>query len=128
MSGDTDLINTVRFWIMWNNSDCRLSLRDGEQVKCVCGGLTEEGYYYSTNWFKRVGDTVYRDVNSRSQDCDGPFEFWGESCFKITYQEEWAMGTCYLGPQFETTGCLGWPMWQHVETIQRDYYAESMNY
>lgn len=118
-------IKTARFWIWWNESHVRLSLRDGQSLTAYRANQTEEGWESVSATYTREGDTILREVTRDGRDCDG----------RMTVHDESAAALADLGAGWLTRETLNgedawitYPKWSTVDSSQRDYAAESMGY
>ncbi len=108
----------ARFWIYWNDGFVKITLAPGQEIALSYGGPCEEGYSYTTEVFRHVGDRVETESHQKARDCDGPMErHWYGECRMDRLD---ARDADEFGPAR--------PDWEEMHSDQRDYYAEAMNY
>ena len=116
----------MKFWIRHNQDWVKLNIHPGEVISYTSGGPTEEGYSYTTEWWSLNGSRLWREVYTRSRDCDGPREYWLEQ--QQDNEEPWVEAGHYNdGGEWIGLG-LRKPNMRRVGSRQRDYFAESMGY
>lgn len=108
----------ARFWIYYKDGVVKLTLRLGEEVSFFEGGLTDEGYSYSTTIYRHQGDRLERTIDTSSRDCDGRFDTYNKQTCSLE-----SLRSCYN----EYVDIM-YPDWQRVTASQRDYEAERANY
>lgn len=118
----------ARFWVYWNDSWARLTLRPGESITLRAGGPTEEGRFYSEETYTHDGDSLRLEWYSDATDCDGRLERSGESVAPIDRLncrevETWKDGELVRDYFFPLL-----PEWETGSTSQRDHAAESAGY
>lgn len=110
-------INNARFWIWWNGSWCKLTLRPGQQVAMRTGGLTDEGFSVTSEGYSHDGDVVSAWIRTDSRDCDDPHSYdWDGSC----PIDELHANSDHDGPAT--------PAWKCESSSQCDLYAEMAGY
>lgn len=107
----------ARFWVYTNGSPARVKINAGEILGHTEGGLTEEGYSYSTSVYQFDGRYVFVAASDEARDCDGRIS--REAMY------ECAVGELGAGSAFDG---VVYPAWNTVRRSQRDYTAESMGY
>ena len=113
-----------RFWARVNVGWVKLVLAPSKSHQHMEGGPTEEGYSYEWTTWAWDGALLTRDFYSRSQDCDGPLERWEEQVMvDWQYAMDWGSGTLKKRPD----GMMV-PVWEQMNSRQRDHYAEAMGY
>ncbi len=114
---------TARFWIMLADGWARLSLRDGESLSHCEGGPHEEGYSWTTTVYLRDGSTLTMEEETRSRDCDGSYYgTWSGTC------EIALLSSHDLGPDYGPAPGVGVPLWEGLDSAQRDFSAEQAGY
>lgn len=110
----------ARFWIYWNGTWVKITLRPGERTTVWRGGQTEEGYEQEseTYYFTEDGEQVIQELNSWGRDCDGRYERGGTVTCDV-----------YRLRTVTRKGCpYPLPDWQYVDSHQRDHSAEAAGY
>ena len=64
----------VRFWVFWNGSWVKLTVKAGYPVVLSEYQSTDEGYDSTELTYSLVEDEVLRKQHRHAQDCDGPLE------------------------------------------------------
>lgn len=114
----------ARFWIDWNGSPVRLTMRDGDRIDLHRRWPTDEGYSEEAAAYTHDGNSIGCDYFHAGRDCDG-------------YLEGGAFTTCGLGaltaraPYDRSLIAQGirWPEWKKPAAIwQRDPQAEAAGY
>lgn len=108
----------ARFWIYYKDSVVKLTLRPDEKVSFFEGGLTDEGYSYTTTFYYHRGDHLERVIRTTSSDCDGRFDTCNMHVCDLD-----ALCSCYN----EHVDIM-YPDWQREHSYQRDYSAEMAGY
>lgn len=132
-------MRTARFWVWANDGWVKLALRNGQTLTHSISGPTDEGYFSQEETWSRDGDHVFRSMDERSRDCDGPHELHVECVFGLSElgsrdmhseeQQRAAMwGEDPKQPQFNENIDIYTPEWTRVSSSQRDAYAEAMGY
>lgn len=111
-------VMNARFWVWWNQTWCKITLRPGQSVSMSCGGPTDEGFSVKAEGYCHDGDRVSAWIRHDSRDCDGPHSWdWDGYCplnqLKANEADE-------HGP-----AC---PAWEKESSSQRDLYAEMTGY
>lgn len=108
----------ARFWIWWNNSWIKLTLRPGQSVSMGKGGPNDEGFCCESQGYQHDGDRVSSYVRIDSRDCDGPHTYdWDGFCLLADLK---AAEADEYGPAR--------PTWTKESSFQRDLYAELSGY
>lgn len=84
-------------------NDCKITLKPGQTINHGQSWSTDEGYSYQAETFSYDGENVHLSTAHGGRDCDGPIDYFADFIL--------------IGGQFS-----------YIESSQRDYYAESMNY
>jgi hypothetical protein len=115
----------ARFWIWWNQSWVKLTLKPGQEVTLLSGGPTDEGYSHSAETYVHEGDRVACSVANESRDCDGPGSYyWSGACLlsNLAARPMWEVHACP-----ENNGIRA-PEWERLDSCRRDEFAEAMGY
>lgn len=116
----------ARFWIWYNDSWVKLTMRPGQVIEFVAGGSTDEGCWSECRSFVMSGPevrpeyaTVTEECCRYERDCDGPHEESSQyECILHLLQNR----------DIAVAGAPPLPAWQLVDSGQRDHYAEAMGY
>lgn len=127
----------ARFWESHNGSWVKLTLRPGDTFYTREGGATEEGYSVTHSEYAFDGKTVTRESHTDSRDCDGRMSHTTLTRCRV---RKLASRAPYVDRDFVATardtfdetycpvpGAM-LPMWERIDTRQRDYSAESAGY
>ena len=119
-------LKRLRFWIYWQESIVRLTIREGQTIELHSGGPTDEGYSHHYESYTLEDGVLSRLCGSDCRDCDGRM---------VHSQRD------YWLPEFGTVPCNSWnngemtelperrPNWQEESAPwQRDYAAEAAGY
>jgi len=112
------MIKTARFWAYHNGSPVRLKLNVGQTVTHRSGGLTDEGWYLEVNTYSYDGRFVERQWFNDDVDCDGRLIRRGSSYCHVHG----------LASGYRDEDGIAYPDWTQLDSRQRDYSAEDMNY
>jgi hypothetical protein len=111
----------ARFWIYQNGDFARLALKPGESQEHSTHGYHDEGWSSEWQRWTHNGDHILLEWASDGRDCDGRLSRDGEAmCPLGNLKDRAAYGSD--DPKIRL------PEWQEVESGQRDYSAEAMNY
>jgi hypothetical protein len=101
----------VRFWVYWNNSPVKITLRPKSTVSFGKYEDTEEGYSAIEHSYEFDDNgNVIKSITERSCDCDGPFTQW----------ENYRCDREKL--KFNN------PVWESIDAGQCDAYAAAMGF
>ncbi len=145
-------IETVRFWQIVNHEPVKLSLRDGDTLRCSEGGTTDEGYDVTHYQWERDGDTLTMQTTRNARDCDGETYHSGDYFCDVSQANGRAIAHCatcdqHLGGFASVADCSFqcWhckavrkldgvrivafmPEWECDALENRDYSAEAAGY
>jgi len=109
----------LSFWVWWKSRWQGIRLKPGEEITLDVRESTEEGWSSLTETYKAADDgrSVTCVSVSDGRDCDGRLM---ESDTYICACENLEAGTALDGTKIAS--------WINIESIQRDYLAEEMNY
>lgn len=108
----------ARFWIWWNDSWAKITLRPHQTISICHGGQTDEGFSVETEIYQNDGSQVVCSIRHDSVDCDGPHWYcWDGFC---PFDQ-------LKGHEADEHGPAR-PTWQRESSSQRDLYAEMANY
>jgi len=107
----------VRFWIYWNRSPVKITLRRGQTFDLYKFEITEEGNAWESERYYFIGDHVKSDVATGGRDCDGQQSNSTDSYCSIA---DLKAGIDYDG--------VIYPKWITEMSRNYDQYAELMNY
>ena len=111
---------TVAKFIGWNcekNKMVHITLKRGESMEFETYCTTEEGWDASRDYYYNNGYEVEKIENGDGVDCDGRLSHYAEYVCPI---KDLHSSTNYHGKVV--------PLWQDVNSYQRDYSAERMGY
>lgn len=126
----------ARFWLYWNRSFVRLTLKPGETMSFHTGGYHDEGWWRDAETFEYRDGIVYRSVARDSTDCDGRHGSYRDlECpvdkLKAVKPCGW-LGNIYQGWELKqkVAGQEGvmLPDWEEESAREYDQFAEMMNY
>ena len=113
---------TARFWIIHNSGFVKLSLKAGQSLMTVQGGLHSEGFWRIIVEWRNDGRGVERLRYEDGRDCDGGFEQSEESYVNLNCLR------CVEPVYMDHCENILLPRWEFVDSEQRDEYAEAMGY
>ena len=114
-------ITTARFWVWHIDGWVRLQLRDGDTATLRSGGGHEEGWTHTLETYRRDGDVITCEADSRWLDCDGPGGRESDSwCPVLEVRSRLARPDC------QAPGPL--PMWRAGGSTITDVYAQQAGY
>jgi len=107
-----DDVITVKILLRGEEMEAVLLFRDGDRFEQEFGGPTDEGFWHQHETYFRDGATIYREISTRSRDCDGPHG-----------TEEFSEWQPHLGVNHN-----GWPRWSYTVERHRDEFAIQAGY
>lgn len=116
----------ARFWISCHGSSVKLTLRPGQVLEFTEGGPHDEGFSYTHERFEFDGDVLTSQTSTRSRDCDGPHESYGDYVCPVHKLK--AHVPCREYRTWVDGELVRFPDWERVSAHQRDHYAEAMGY
>ena len=118
----------ARFWVYWNDSLVKVTLKPGQEIQMHCGGTTEEGYSseYVVFEYDEAEQIVHRRGGTIAKDCDGPIE---SHYLDVCPVQALAQGNeNYDGVEDSNGNIIRFPAWQSVNSWQCDHFAEAAGY
>lgn len=116
-------MGNVRFWIYWNGTYSRVTMRPGGTFELSQGGPTDEGWNWTRERYTFDGEVVTSECADEGCDCDG----------RLDRYSEWVCPVSDLAirpghEDYEESRGLMLPEWQKASAYQRDYAAEAAGY
>lgn len=111
----------ARFWVHHADGFVRLRIRPGESLSHGFSEATEEGYHCDSVTWTHEGDHISRSWATRSQDCDGRCDRFGDDVCPLAE-------LAAHDPYYPDDPIIKLPNWQDERSSQRDYAAEAMGY
>lgn len=108
----------ARFWLWWNQSWVKITLRPGESVSMYTGAPTDEGYSCEAQVYSYDEDVVEYAITTWGSDCDGRHEWHGNGHCHVSNLQ--ANDADEHGPAR--------PEWVKGHSRQYDQYAEMAGY
>jgi hypothetical protein len=120
VDGTGELVWQILFWHReYGEPPLRVILNEGRHMEIRSGGDEDEGYRYSTTTYEFNGETLIKEVETESRDCDGRLDTF--NAFTATVLD----GFCSdADPEIK------FPLWERNKkgNYQRDYTAEAAGY
>lgn len=128
------MIKNARFWVEHKGSFVKLTLKDNQEVNTLEGGITDEGYDYTSTSYSYEDGRVFCSQVRDAKDCDGPMSWSWEGSFDAgSFQTRSAvvdmkMLDDYPWNEAVYDDSVQLPVWEKASHGQRDLYAELMGY
>lgn len=111
----------ARFWV-WVHGPAKITLRPGQRLQHYWSTRTEEGWSGEGSSWEHDADRggILRESITEGRDCDGMLTQTGEDFapyanLRAGYQDE-------IDPE------IVYPVWDEIDSAQRDEYAEAAGY
>ncbi len=107
----------ARFWVWWNSSWCKLTIRPGQTLGMYAGRSTDEGFAAEAHTYTLEDGEVQAVLTTWGRDCDGRHEWhWDGYCPISKLRAD------------ETPDGTLTPAWKQSSSCQRDEHAEMAGY
>lgn len=120
-----DGTGNARFWVYWNETWCKITLRPGETLELSEAHNHDEGWRSTVETYEHDGERVNYSIDTDGTDCDG----------RLSASRN---GYCELGQLMDVlpneyliedgNADVMRPNWQEGSASQRDYAAEASGY
>ena len=123
----------VNFWVRHKGKVTKISLKTGETKKLYIGYWHDEGYRSEVETFDLFEVdgvlSVTNEIHTYNSDCDGPHEYHSVYVCPIgeLHSGNYVRSYTRRG-DFKRHIPKQFPLWREVDSYQRDFFAESMNY
>lgn len=134
----------ARFWVYWNATFTKLTMRPGQYLAMTTGGPTDEGYERETGeyWFVEgagAGDdqgVIRAEWTREARDCDGRYRYENTATCPVNRLRHITQDTaCPFNDSPPPPAWEDWrlrylpmPDWQQESASQRDFTAEAAGY
>lgn len=136
-AGMNSAIPNARFWIHVNDGPVKLTLKPGQSLHYECGGDTDEGWCFEyIDWTYTIeadGPYVTREWCQEARDCDGRIDHAtthgcpvGGLC--VICDSCCVDAQIDIGPTEDDVLLVAYPMWDKLDSSQRDHSAEAVGY
>jgi hypothetical protein len=119
-------LKQARFWT-YHRGLVRIKIDKGQTLHHSHGGATDEGYHWEWDRYFFDGKTVFHEIDTDSRDCDGRYDYHGESRCDVDDLNKGATEEVINGGG-EVIEIYHFPEWRHGKESQRDYSAEAAGY
>jgi len=110
----------ARFWVDWNGTYTKLTLRPGRHVQLHNWCRTDEGWASEDRLYSHTGTAVRLEIADCGADCDGRLDRFTSLVCGLDQLK--ARDGC---EEWEETWGLLLPVWDRVSASQRDEQAEA---
>ena len=110
-------MTNARFWIFVNDGPVQITLKPGQRLSWSEFHRHEEGWSSQSLSWEYDGRTITHEYDLDGADCDGRLSSGGVTICSL---EDLLSGNELDGVTF--------PRWEHADSFQRDYAAESAGY
>jgi hypothetical protein len=109
---------TARFWVWYGSGAVRIKLRKGQELSCVEGGPTDDGYSYTGHTWAFDGEEVTYTTATNARDCDGVMHYDAVNYCPLSDLQA-------VADEETSLRFAGWHTRSHS---QRDFSAEAAGY
>ena len=122
-------MKNARFWVDHKGSFVKLTIKPGEEINTIEGGLTDEGFDYTNTTYRYEDGLVFCSQVRDAKDCDGPMSWSWKGFFDpCNYKTRGVFVGVDADYEEIWDDSIQLVCWERASSSQRDIYAELMGY